>query len=65
MRLAMSAQRLPTVRWQSTKRSSSSSRQAPRRMLGRRWLAHRSRHCFPVRPSKARAMVDQGPSPCA
>ena len=57
--LAISAHRLPRTWWDSRMVRSSRSVQGALLMCGLRWLCHRSRHCFPMRPGRCDAMSDQ------
>mmetsp|Transcript_44621 Transcript_44621/g.108167 ORF Transcript_44621/g.108167 Transcript_44621/m.108167 type:complete len:220 (+) Transcript_44621:1740-2399(+) len=56
--LAISAQRFPRVMcdWRIVR--SSSSVQGFLEISGFKWLCHRSRHCFPIRPGRFDAMRD-------
>lgn len=56
--LAISAQRFPTVTCDSRIVRSSSSFQGCLEMSGFKWLCHRSRHCFPIRPGRFDAIND-------
>jgi len=62
--LAISAQRLPFSACAIISWRSSSALHSSRLMSGSRWLYHRSRHCFPIRPGSSLAIFDQrfGPS---
>ena len=63
--LASAAHRVPSMRCPSTRMRSSSAVHSPRLMSGLRWLSHRSRHCFPRRPSILPAMKLHFRCPCS
>ena len=56
--LAISAHRLPFVVCASRIARSSSNFHASLQMSGFKWLCHRSRHCFPMRPGRLEAIKD-------
>mmetsp|Transcript_23010 Transcript_23010/g.66942 ORF Transcript_23010/g.66942 Transcript_23010/m.66942 type:complete len:347 (-) Transcript_23010:850-1890(-) len=56
--LAIFVQLLPHLDCASTRTASSSSVQPPFLRDGSRWLNHRSRHCFPIRPGMRSAISD-------
>ena len=55
-KVAISAHLLPWLLCASTRTSSSLRVQPHFLMSGFRWLCHRSRHCFPMRPGSWEAM---------
>mmetsp|Transcript_22589 Transcript_22589/g.68896 ORF Transcript_22589/g.68896 Transcript_22589/m.68896 type:complete len:240 (+) Transcript_22589:1508-2227(+) len=58
-RLTISDHLLPSSATPSAIKRSSSSVHSPFVTAGHRWFAHRSRHCFPMRPGMLEAITDQ------